>query len=172
VQARDLWRIISATGESIDCIQLVTAIHLIGPFQQMAIMVPDSISNKTGSLQRNAMGAIAFSTKTEESWVVAGWAFRQVLDDTASQHLQDSEMVREFEKAKDLGGLMVYMLQPDLAERVTSAIWVVAKGILSGTIRSGIVDQSYADERTVAEYRKGLQQLLEAIPSQGMRADG
>jgi|SRR5882762_4465324 len=114
------------------------------------------------------MGAIAFSTKPEENWVVAGWAFRQVLDDTASQHPDDSEMAREFEEAKAVSGLIVYRLQPDLAARVTSAIKDVATGILSGTIRSGISNQRYGDERTVQEYRKGLQQLLESIPSAGI----
>ena len=118
------------------------------------------------------MGAIAFSTKPEESWVVAGWAFRQILDDIAGQHPDDSEIARKFEEAKAIGGLIVYRLHPDLAARVTTAIKDVAKGILSGAIRSGIVDQAYGDERTVAEYRKGLQQLLEAIPVQEIRASG
>lgn len=116
------------------------------------------------------MGAIAFSTKPEESWVVAGWAFRQILDDTASQHPEDSEMAKKFEEANAISGLMVYMLRPDFAARITSAIREVATGILSGTIQSGIVDQPYGDERTVQEYRKGLQQLLEVIPSTGIPA--
>ncbi len=111
------------------------------------------------------MGAISFSTKPEDSWVVAGWAFRQVLDDTASRHPEDSEMAREFEEAKAISGLIVYKLQRDVAARVTTAIKDVVTGILSGKIRSRIVDQPYSDERTVEEYRKGLQQLLEAIPS-------
>lgn len=38
------------------------------------------------------MGAIAFSQKAEESWVVAGWALRQILDDVASHYPEDSEM--------------------------------------------------------------------------------
>jgi hypothetical protein len=113
------------------------------------------------------MGAIAFSKKPEESWVVAGWTFRQILDDTARQHPEDSEMATEFEAAKAISGLMVYMLQPDLAARTTRAIREVATGILSGEIRSGIVDQRYGNEQTVLEYRKGLQMLLEAIPSSG-----
>jgi len=114
------------------------------------------------------MGAIAFSTKPEESWVVAGWAFRQILDDIAAKHPDDSEIARTFEEAKALSGLMVYRLHPDLAARVTTAIREVTAGILSGTIQSGIVNQTYGDERTAQEYRKGLQQLLETIPSAGV----
>ncbi len=111
------------------------------------------------------MGAIAFSTNPEETWAVAGWALRQVLDDTVSQHPDDSEMATEFEAAKAIDGLMVHSLRPDLAARVTKAIRDVATGILSGHIRSQIVDQSYGDERTVLQYREGLQELLKAIPS-------
>jgi hypothetical protein len=110
------------------------------------------------------MGAIACSKKPEESWVVAGWALRQILDDTASQSPEDSEIATEFERAKAIDGLMVYLLRPDLAARLTDAIREVTTGILAETIRSSIVDRPYGDARTVAEYRKGLRQLLEAIP--------
>jgi hypothetical protein len=46
------------------------------------------------------MGAIAFLKKPEESWVVAGWALRQILDDTASQSREDSEIATEFERPR------------------------------------------------------------------------
>ncbi len=110
------------------------------------------------------MGSIAFSKKTEESWTVAGWAIRQILDDVGSQYSEDAEMLEEFEAAKAIDGFMIYLLRPELAARVTRAIQEVANGILSGTIRSGIVDKPYGDERTVEQYRGGLQQLLESIP--------
>jgi hypothetical protein len=110
------------------------------------------------------MGTIAFSTRPEECWAVAGWAIRQILDDVASQYPQDSEMAKEFEEAKAIDGLMVYLLRPDLAARVTNAIKEVATAILSGTIRSGIVDQTYGGERTVAQYREALGELVKAIP--------
>jgi hypothetical protein len=112
------------------------------------------------------MGVIAFSDKPEEIWAVAGWAFRQILDDTASEYPEDSEMAGEFEVAKAITGLQVCSLRPDLRARVTARITAVAQGILSGSIRSGIVDKPYGDDATIAEYRKGLLQLLEAIPPQ------
>ena len=114
------------------------------------------------------MGAIAFSTQPEGSWVVAGWALRQVLDDIESHHLDDSEMATEFEQAKAIDGLMVHLLRPELQARVTSAIKEVATGILSGAIRSGIVDQPYGDERTVLQFRKALQGLLGVLSSVGV----
>ena len=114
------------------------------------------------------MGAISFSTESEHSWVKAGWVLRQVMDDTASQHPEDLEMAEQFEAAKAIDGLMVYLLRPDLAARITAAIRAAVEGILSGTIRSGIVDQPYGDERTVAQYTQALEQLLQAIPSSGI----
>jgi hypothetical protein len=110
------------------------------------------------------MGTIAFSSRPEECWAVAGWAIRQILDDVASQYPQDSQIAEEFERAKAIDGLMVYLLRPDLAARVTNAIREVATGILSEAIRSGIHAQPYGDARTVEQYREALRELLEAIP--------
>jgi hypothetical protein len=113
------------------------------------------------------MGAIAFSKETEHIWAKAGWALRQVLDDTVSQYPEDSEMAQEFGHAKDMDGLMVYLLPADLAARVTNAIRGVATGILSGDIRSGVAERHHGDARTIAQYREALQELLEAIPATG-----
>jgi len=110
------------------------------------------------------VGAIAFSKNPEESWVVAGWALRQILDDVASHHPQDSEIAEEFELAKATDGLMVYLLRPDLAARVTAAIREVANGVLSGAIQSGVADKHRGDERTIRQYKDALRELIEAIP--------
>jgi hypothetical protein len=110
------------------------------------------------------MAVIGFSDKPDEIWSVAGWAFRQVLDDVISQHPGDSDMADEFTRSKTYSGLSVDLLKPELAARVTNAIRQVANGILSGTIRSGIHDQSYGDATRVEQYRQGLRELLEAIP--------
>ena len=111
------------------------------------------------------MAVIGFSDRPEEIWHIAGWAFRQVLDDVISQYPGDSEMADEFAHSKTYSGLSVDLLEPDLAARVTNAIRHVATGILSGAIKSGIHDQPYGNATTVEQYREGLQQLLEAIPS-------
>jgi hypothetical protein len=113
------------------------------------------------------MGAIAFSKRPEHSVVYAGWVLRQVMDDTASQHPEDSEMAEEFESAKAIDGLMVYLLRPELAARITAAIRETATGILSGSVRSGVAEKHYGDERTIAQYRQALQGILEVIPRGG-----
>lgn len=74
-------------------------------------------------------------------------------------------MASRFNNAKDTDGLMVYLLPPNLAARVSDAIRVAAAGILSGTIHSGVAERHHGDERTVAQYREALRELLEAIPT-------
>lgn len=111
------------------------------------------------------MAVIGFSDRPEQIWCVAGWAFRQVLDDVISQYPEDSKMADAFARSKTQSGLHIDSLEPEFAAKVTNAIRQVATGILSGAIRSGIVDQSYSDAKTVEQYQEGLQQLLEAIPS-------
>jgi hypothetical protein len=117
------------------------------------------------------MAVIGFSDKPEEIWSVAGWAFRQILDDVISQYPEDSEMANEFAQAKTYSGLSVELLEPKLAARITNAIKQVAEGIVSETIRSGIYDQPFGNPKTVEQYREGLQQLLEAIPSSSIERE-
>jgi hypothetical protein len=110
------------------------------------------------------MGVIAVSDERDEIWCVAGWAFRQVLDDAASQYPDDSEMAAAFAMAKTQSGLHIDTLPAALADRVTAAIRQVTTGILSGAVRSGILDQPYGDAATVEQYRVGLRELLETLP--------
>lgn len=111
------------------------------------------------------MAVIGFSDKPEEIWCVAGWAFRQVLNDVIAQHPADAEMAEEFFLSETQSGLHIDRLKPELAARITNAISQVATGILSGAIRSGIHDQPYGDARTVEQYRAALQELLDSFPS-------
>src|ERR1700756_3517367 len=43
---------------------------------------------------------------------------------------------------------------PDLAKRLADAIRGTARGILSGAIRSGLLDKHYGDANAIAEYRE------------------
>ena len=111
------------------------------------------------------MASIAFSKHPQGSWVVAGWILRQVLDDVASQHPDDLEMLAEFAYAKESSGISVYSLEPRLAARITSAIRETVTGILAGTVQSGIQDQPFGDARTLQQYCEALQELQQIIPS-------
>jgi len=115
------------------------------------------------------MAVIGFSDRPEDIWCVAGWAFRQVLDDTIARHPEDSELAREFEVAKALSGLHIDSLKPDIAVRVTNAISHTVTEILSGAFRSGIYEQSYSDAQSIEGYRNAVQELLKIFNRQGLR---
>lgn len=111
------------------------------------------------------MAVISFSDQPNEIWCVAGWAFRQLLDDVISQHPENGEMAAKFEESKTYGGLVLDLLKPEMAEKFAAAIRTVAEGILSGTISSRLINQTYGDAVTIEQYRSALKELLEALPS-------
>ncbi len=111
------------------------------------------------------MAVIGFSDKAEHNWVVARWVYRQVLEDVISHFPNDSEMVDMLTQKIETDGLLTEFVEHSLAARITNAIREVTSGILSGNIRSGLQDKPSGTAHTINEYRKGLQRLLEAIPS-------
>jgi hypothetical protein len=117
------------------------------------------------------MEAIAFSTKPRESSVVAGWAFRQILDQNAAQNPHDFEMAKQFGKAKAIRGLCVHKLQPDLAAKMTTAIKKVVTGILSGEIRSGDRGSPLRRRENRSRISKGITTTSGDHPSFGSHTD-
>ncbi len=108
-------------------------------------------------------GLIAFSDKPEEIWLMAGWVFRQVLEDVASQQSADNEMLEKFEVAKATGGLHVRTMQAQLRVRTTNAIKETVSDILGGKRLSAIRHKRYGDQRTIDQYHSALQELMETI---------
>jgi hypothetical protein len=106
------------------------------------------------------MAVISISKSPEDIWCVAGWAFRQILDDVLSNNMGDIEMAITFEQSKTHGGLILYILQPAFATKIKRAIIQVASGILSGKIQSGIGDQPYGNAITIEQYRHALEDLV------------
>lgn len=118
------------------------------------------------------MGVISFSDNSEGTWCVAGWAFRQILDDVARLYAAHTELVDKFEQAKLHSGLILYLLEVSFAERIKQAIRKVANGILAGNIQSGISEQPYGDVITIEQYRESLKELLRILSaSNGLRED-
>ena len=108
------------------------------------------------------MAVIGWHNKPE-SWVVAGWAFRQVLEDVRSQCPNDVEMVSQIELARDLKYLFIDSFSRPFAERLAKAIRNTASGILSGQIRSGLLDKPYCDANAIAEYCSALRELVAVV---------
>ena len=104
-------------------------------------------------------GVVSFSNSREDIWYVAGWAFRQLLMDVSRQYADDAEIVEELESAELHNGLILELLDPPIADRITNAISKVIDGILNHTIRSGIEEQPYGDRVTVEQYFGALKEL-------------
>jgi len=70
------------------------------------------------------MAVISFSENSPDAaWVVAGWAFRQLLADVLTSHPHDSELAALFDRAKDVGYLRLDgMENPAVAVKITAAI--------------------------------------------------
>jgi hypothetical protein len=117
------------------------------------------------------MAVIAFSENSADAaWVVAGWAFRQILADVMMFHRQDAEMAAIFDRAEAVGYLRIGRLDEPLATRLTAAIKETAVGVLAGERRSGVVER-FHDEEATQEYLKGLRMLLDAARSGEGRPD-
>jgi hypothetical protein len=113
------------------------------------------------------MALIGWRHKSD-SWVVAGWAFRQMLEDVRSQCPADAEMISELELARDLKYLFIDSFSSDLAKRLANAIRDTATGILSGSIRSGLHDKPHGDANAIAEYRSALPELIAVVSEQAV----
>jgi hypothetical protein len=97
---------IFAGSETFVSFAQITSGNLLALLQHAGRMSRQTISRKRKLYTSTdpSPGAIAFSTKPEKSWVVAGWAFRQILDDTIRQYPADYEIAQEFEQAKAISG--------------------------------------------------------------------
>jgi hypothetical protein len=103
-------------------------------------------------------GVISFSDRPDEIWLIAGWVFRQVLEDVASRHSTDNEMLAKFEEAEAYSALIVDMIEPQLKFRTTNAIKETVSDILNGNGPSGIRQKPYGDKRTIDQYHEALRE--------------
>lgn len=111
------------------------------------------------------MGVISFSENPEQTWQVAGWAFRQVLEDVLQLYPSDKSLHEEFEQAEIYDSLSVYSLSQEMADKIVEGIRQVIEGVLTGTIESGICSKQYGDSDTQNQYKSGLRSLLLALPN-------
>ena len=116
------------------------------------------------------MGIITFSSNSELDWYVAGWAFRQILDDVVRSFPDDAEIADEFEAAKLYKSLMLELLEPLVAARIKRHI-ASCRGILAGTVESGIGEQPYGDAQTRAQYFGALKELLRVVELSTRQSD-
>ena len=107
------------------------------------------------------MAVISFSENSSDAaWVVAGWAFRQMMLDALMLHSGDPDLAAVFEQAAAVGYLRLGYLEKPLSETVASALKNTAAGVLAGKFRSGI--DSFDDPQMSQEYLNGLRMLIDA----------
>jgi hypothetical protein len=110
-------------------------------------------------------GVICFKSQSNEAWVNAGWAFRQVLEDTRTSSPEDEEMAQVLANAEAVGWLYVDSLEPALAARITDAMRRTIEGIQKGEVRSLIHEKNYGTPATVEQYVDSLAELWQLLPS-------
>lgn len=110
------------------------------------------------------MAGISFGERAESDWMVAGWAFRQVLDDLERYVLGDERVVVELNAARHIGFLSVPDLSAELQVTIREALRSMCGEILEGRYSSGI-GSLHLDSESVKLYSDGIQLLRRAISS-------
>lgn len=112
------------------------------------------------------MAAISFGEKPESVWIVAGWAFRQVLEDLKPLVASEPGILDAIDSADPYLFLNMADFDSHTREIFISALSIMAKGILDGMVKSTI-SQKFADPESEVMYREGLRMLLSAIKNRG-----
>lgn len=128
----------------------------------MSVLSPKSSKARSDTSNKfKAMAVISFSENSPDAaWVVAGWAFRQVMSDALMLQSGDADLAGVFEQAEAVGYLRLGYLEDPLSTMVASVLKETAAGILAGRIQSGI--DRFDDPQMSEEYLKGLRMLLDA----------
>jgi len=73
---------------------------------------------------------MSFGSSDESTWIVAGWAFRQVVDDLKSGFDLSRPLAEVIENAEHLHFLQVDALPEPLKRELVSALTSMGRGIL------------------------------------------
>jgi hypothetical protein len=106
------------------------------------------------------MAIIAFAKEPAPIWGGAAWVFHQIMDDVQAYGPRDPDVISALADAKDVNGLVVCSLNPELAERVTRAVIDVVTRLLAGDLRFALQDQQDGDGAAAQIYHEALVKLL------------
>src|SRR5688572_2482544 len=93
------------------------------------------------------MAGISFGDKIDSVWIVAGWAFRQALEDLTPHAGGDTVFLDALTGAGHIGFLDVQSLQDPVRVEMTRAVEAMCRGILDGSCPS--IYRSYEEESAV-----------------------
>ena len=108
------------------------------------------------------MAGISFGTDADTIWIVAAWAFRQVLRDLRRDSTLDQASLDAITQAEHLGFLAVDRLPTALRNKLTTALDRMCRDILETSSRSDI-EHVHPDDQTRRMYRQGIELLARAI---------
>lgn len=108
------------------------------------------------------MAGISFRNDAVGIWIVAGWGFRQIINDLKSNYILEQDILAAITEAEHVGVFHVWMLDQHLQTIITVLLEQLCIGILDGSLQS-IIPDSYNDAETRAAYRQGVVSLLETI---------
>lgn len=108
------------------------------------------------------MAGISFGNHNESVWIVAGWAFRQVLKDLNSFCPLDATIAGALADAEHLGFLDVDALNEPCRSQIPLLLEQMCRAILAGRFVSG-VKYSPPDAKAESAYIEGIEMLLAAI---------
>lgn len=97
------------------------------------------------------------------AWVVAGWAFRQLLEDVRVAS-SDPAVLEELGSAEILGFLSIKDVEPSLRSRMVAVLSNVTSIILHGFVASTITTKPELRD-VIQEYILGLQELQDSLAS-------
>ena len=109
------------------------------------------------------MAGISFGSDADSNWIVARWAFRQLLKDLSDYVPGNAPILEAIEQASHLEYLNVKSLEGGLRTELTSALERLCTGILSGTQATSVGESFPGDPSTQEQYRVGLEMLLTAL---------
>lgn len=111
---------------------------------------------------------ISLSDRPEDTWIAAGWVFRQLLRDVAKRFPADAVLIEELRVAETESGLHLDKMSAALSRSASLSIQEVATGILAGTVPSS-VREFRPDDETESLYRDGLKTLVSILSRAGHR---
>ncbi len=98
----------------------------------------------------------------QEPWIVARWAFCHFLEDVQDHFGHDAELVERLEASMALDGVILDLMDGDLARRVPQAMLTVADATARGESGGEVRGETLAPE-SQRQYVEAVAELAEKL---------
>jgi len=107
-------------------------------------------------------GVISIGESEEDVWLVAGWAYRGVLDHLREAVKGQADLEQAIGKAEIFQALSFDRLEPGIADRLARALLCIIDEIVAG-MRQVQVDGRILDETRQTQFREAAAELRPVI---------